>query len=117
MTGAKGLYLGRCFTFKFSKSFPSILIIKPIGVTTKKNITPIINGDTILPKKIPNLNHSLFNGVKILELNKPSKRKITPISKDHTRIPPEFSKGQSPIMKKTIKNTIPKLLFDPILIS
>ena len=89
-----------------------MVIINPIGVTTKKYNRDIIIGEIIFPNNSPNLIQSLFNGVKILELNKPSKRKITPISKDHTRIPPEFSKGQSPIMKKTIKNTIPKLLFE-----
>ena len=51
---------------RFKRSFLSNLIINPIGVTTKKNIIPITNGETIFPKKIPNLNHTLFNGFNIL---------------------------------------------------
>ena len=52
--------------FKFNKSLPIILIIKAIGVTTKKNIIPIIIGEIIFPNNNPNLNQSLFKGVKIL---------------------------------------------------
>ena len=58
-------------------------MIKPIGVTTKKNITPIINGEIIFPKNIPSLNQSLFKGFKILEFNKPKIRKIKEIITDH----------------------------------
>jgi hypothetical protein len=47
----------------------------PIGVTTKKNIMPIINGEIIFPRKIPNLNQSLFSGFKILEFNNPRNKK------------------------------------------
>ena len=39
-----------------------------MGVTTKKKTKPITIGDTMFPKIIPNLNHNLFNGVRILEL-------------------------------------------------
>ena len=56
-------------------SFLKSLIIKPVGVTTKKYIIPIIKGEIIFPKIIPNLNQSLFNGFKILELNNPKIRK------------------------------------------
>ena len=69
-------------------SFPSILIIKPVGVTTKKNIIPIINGEIIFPKNIPNLNQSLFKGVKILEFNKPNVSNIIEIINDHILISP-----------------------------
>jgi len=69
-------------------SFPNNRIIKPIGVTTKKNINPIINGDTIFPKNIPNLNQSLFKGAKILEFNSPKIRKIKEIIKDHILMSP-----------------------------
>ena len=41
---------------------------KPIGVTTIKNIMPIIIGEIIFPNNIPNLNHNIFNGSNILEL-------------------------------------------------
>ena len=61
--------------------------------TTKKNIIPIINGEIILPKKIPNLNQSLFKGFKILEFNNPKTRKITEIIKDHILISPLLTKG------------------------
>jgi hypothetical protein len=42
---------------------------------------PITMGDTIEPKKIPNLYQSLFNGVKNLEFKIPKTKKI----KDKTR--------------------------------
>ncbi len=56
---------------------------KPMGVTTKKNIIPIITGEIIFPRNIPNLNQSLFKGVKILELIKPKTMKINEIITDH----------------------------------
>ena len=40
-----------------------------MGVTTKKNIMPITKGETIFPKKVPNLNHILLRGVSIFEFN------------------------------------------------
>ena len=69
-------------------SFLNNLITNPIGVTIKKNIIPIIIGEIIRPKKIPNLNHSLFKGAKILEFNKPKTRKIKEIIADHILISP-----------------------------
>ena len=63
----------------------------------------MIIGEIIFPNNSPNLIQSLFNGVKILELIKPSKRKITPINKDQKRISPEFNKGQNPMTKKNNK--------------
>ena len=74
-------------------SFFNNLIIKPIGVTTKKNIIPMINGENIFPKNIPNLNQSLFNGVKIFEFAKPNTRNIKDIIKDHTLKSPLFISG------------------------
>ena len=53
-----------------------------MGVTTKKNIIPIITGDTILPSINPNLNHILFKGVNIFELIRPKKRKTIETVKD-----------------------------------
>jgi hypothetical protein len=70
-------------------SFPKSLITKPIGVTTKKNIIPIINGEIIFPKNIPNLNQSLFIGVKILEFNKPNTKKNKDIITDHILTSPK----------------------------
>jgi hypothetical protein len=69
-------------------------MIKPIGVTTKKNIIPMINGDTIFPKNIPNLNQSLFKGVKILEFNRPKIKKIDETIIDHILISPHNLKGK-----------------------
>ena len=60
----------------------------PIGVTTKKNIAPIIIGEIILPKKIPNLNHNLLRGFKIFELISPKKRKIRDTISDQIIIAP-----------------------------
>ena len=54
-----------------------------MGVTTKKNIITIIIGETIFPKKIPNLNQSLLRGVNILEFKIPKIKKIKDIIKDH----------------------------------
>ena len=69
------------------------------------------------PKKIPNLCHSLLSGFNNLELITPKKRKIKDMNIDHSlKSPPDFN-GQNPIIKKTTKNTKPKLLFDDIFIS
>ena len=96
-------------------SFPNNLIIKPIGVTTKKNIMPMIKGDTIFPNNIPNLNQILFKGDKILEFNNPKTKKIKEIINNHTFISPPWVRGYRAKSKNTIKNTIPKLLFELIL--
>ena len=55
-------------------------------MTTKKNIIPIIKGETIFPNNIPNLNQTLFNGVSNFEFNKPKTKKIIDMIKDHNRI-------------------------------
>ena len=83
-----------------------------MGVTTKKNIIHIINGEIIFPKNIPNLNQNLFKGVKIFEFNKPNIRKIIEIIIDQTLTFWSFNNGYIPIIKKNIKKTIPKLLFE-----
>ena len=59
-----------------------------MGVTTRKNIIPITNGDTIFPKNIPNLNQSLFKGDKILEFSKPKIKNIKEVNTDHILISP-----------------------------
>ena len=69
--------------FNLNRSFPNTLINRPIGVTTKKKIIPMIIGDIIFPKITPNLNHNLFSGVKIFEFNSPKIMKIKEIIKDH----------------------------------
>ena len=77
---------------------------------------PRIIGDMIFPKKIPNLNHNLFKGVKIIELINPNIKKIKDKINDHNLMSPSLIIGYSAIIKKTIKKTIPKLLFELILI-
>ena len=47
-----------------------------------------MSGDIILPRKKPNLNQSLFKGVKILEFNKPNSKKIREAIADQTLISP-----------------------------
>ena len=85
-----------------------------MGVTTKKNTTPITIGDIIVPKKIPNLYHSLFNGVKNLEFKIPKIKKIDDkIKAQILKSSPDF-KGHNEIAIKTKKNKNPKLLFDEI---
>ena len=71
----------------------------------------------ILLSNIPNLNQSLFKGVKILELSKPRTKKIKEIIDDQILISSLWVKGYKAIIKKTIKKTIPKLRFELILIS
>ena len=88
----------------------------PIGVTTIKYTIPITMGEIIEPKKIPNLNHSLFNGVNNLELKIPKIKKIIDKTNDHNlNSSPDF-KGHKAIIKNTTKNTSPKLRFDGIFI-
>ena len=45
-------------------------------------------GDTNFPKNIPNLNHTILSGVKILYLTSPKIKKIKAIIKDQTLTPP-----------------------------
>ena len=73
-------------------------------------------GETIEPKKIPNLNHSLFSGVNNLELRTPKIKKIIDKANDHNLISSAFFNGQKATIKNTTKNTNPKLLFDEIFI-
>jgi hypothetical protein len=103
------------FLLILSKSFPKKRIIKPIGVTTIKNTAPITIGETIEPKRIPNLNHSLFNGVKNLEFKAPKVKKTKDKIKAHNLKSPSDFKGHNDIAKKTKKNKKPKLLFDETL--
>ncbi len=87
-----------------------------VGVTTKKNITPNTTGETIFPNNIPILNHILFKGVKIFDFINPKIKKTTEMTNNQYLISLSLSNGQIAIIKKTIANTIPKLLFEPILI-
>ena len=73
-------------------------------------------GDIIFPKKIPNLNQSLFKGVSICEFINPKTKKIKDTINDQSLMSLLLIKGYKAIIKKTTKKTIPKLLFEPILI-
>ena len=88
-----------------------------MGVTTKKNTSPIIIGEIIFPNNNPNLNQILFKGVKIFEFIKPNTKKINEITKDQILSSSLLIRGYVAIIKKTTKKTIPKLLLELILIS
>ena len=90
--------------------------MRPMGVTTKNNIIPIINGEIIFPRKIPNLNQILFNGDKIEEFNKPKIKKMIEINIVENIILSPFDRGYNVIIKKNKKNTIPKFLLLAIFI-
>ena len=92
----------------FNKSFPKRRINTPVGVTTKKYTIPIIIGETIEPKKIPNLNQSLLSGANNLELKIPKIKKIIDKTNDHNlNSSPDF-KGHKAIIKNTTKKYQPK---------
>ena len=87
-------YVDTLFIFFIcSKFLPERRIIIPVGVTTKKYTIPIIIGETIEPKRIPNLNHNLFNGVNNLELRTPKIKKIIDKTNDHNLISSSYFKG------------------------
>ena len=89
-------------------------MINPVGVTTKKNIIAIIIGEIYLPRIIPNLNQILFKGPSNLEFSKPNIKKIKEAKIAQILISLPLSRGQKAISTKTIANTIPKLLLEPI---
>ena len=64
-----------------------------IGVTTAKKIIPITMGETILPRIRPNLNQTLFMGVKSFEFSSPKIKNIIAISKDQILILPSLKIG------------------------
>ena len=55
-----------------------------MGVTTIKNIIPIIIGEINFPNNNPNLNQILFRGVSIFEFINPRNRKIKDTISDHS---------------------------------
>ena len=65
-----------------------------------------------LPKTSPNLIQILFNGPKKEGFIKEITKKDIANIKDHNLIFPEKKSGQIPMIKKTIKNSTPKLLFE-----
>ena len=88
-----------------------------MGVTTRKKTNPMTIGAIILPSNSPNLIQSLFKGDKSDEFNKPRIKNISEIINDQTLKSPPLNIGYSEIIKKTTKNTNPKLLFELIFIS
>ena len=78
----------------------------------KKYITPKTIGDIIFPIISPNLIHPAFKGVKNFEFNRPSIKKIIEIKIDQILMSSPCLRGQKAIIAKTIKNIIPKLLFE-----
>ncbi len=93
-----------------------IFIKRPIGVITKKKTTPMTTGATITPKIIPNLYHNLFNGVSSFEFISPKIKKNEEIIADQILIGSSYVKGQVLTIKKTMKKTKPKFLFELIFI-
>ena len=87
-----------------------------MGVITRKKTADITTGEIIAPKNIPNLNHNLLNGVRIFEFINPKIRKNEEINIDQSLMGSPYVKGQIVMIKKTMKNTIPKLLFELIFI-
>ena len=81
-----------------------------MGVTTKKKIIPIINGEIIFDNKIPNLNQSLFKGLNIFELKIPKKKKIKETPNDQYLMFSLLINVYIAINKKTTKNKILKLI-------
>ena len=82
-----------------------------MGVTTPKKIIPIITGEIILPKKKPNLNQSILNGVKIGEFVSPKIKIKNENIKNKKLICPLLKKIKTKTKKKNIENTIPNSLF------
>ena len=77
---------------------------------------PITIGEMIKPKNIPNLYHSIFNGVNNFEFSKPKIKKIIAITIDQILTGPSFNKGHKLIIKNTKKNSKPKLRFTPLFV-
>ena len=100
----------------FNRFLLNIFIISDVGVTTAKKTIPITIGDTILPSKIPNLNQILFRGLRIDEFNKPKIKKIIAGISAQILMLPSLNNGNNEIIRKNMKKTSPKLLFDEILI-
>ena len=77
---------------------------------------PITIGEIKLPKKNPNLVQILLRGVSRYGFNKPRAIKITLSTRAQTLISPLSNKGQRDIIRKKIKKTNPKLLFELIFV-
>ena len=73
-------------------------------------------GDTKVPNIIPNLNQILFKGDNTDEFKRPKIKKIIATTTAQILIFSSLNKGNTEIIKKNMKKTIPKLLFVPILL-
>lgn len=73
-------------------------------------------GDIKFPNKIPNLNQILFKGDNTDEFNRPKIKKIIATTAAQILIFSSLNNGNIDTIKKNIKKTTPKLLFDEILI-
>jgi hypothetical protein len=73
-------------------------------------------GETKLPNKIPNLNQILFKGDNTDEYKRPKIKKIIATTPAQILIFSSLNNGNIDIIKKNIKKTTPKLLFDEVLI-
>ena len=71
-------------------------------------------GATIAPKIIPNLNHSLFNGVNNFEFINPKIKKTIEIITNQILIGSPYVKGHKLTTKKAMKKTTPKFRFELI---
>ena len=73
-------------------------------------------GDIKFPNKIPNLNQILFKGDNTDEFKRPKIKKIIATTIAQTLTLPSLNNGNKEMIIKNIKKTIPKFLFDEILI-
>ena len=73
-------------------------------------------GDIKFPNKIPNLNQILFKGDNADEFKRPKIKKIIATTIAQTLTLPSLNNGNKEMIIKNIKKTIPKFLFDEILI-
>ena len=87
---------------------PSNRIIIPVGVTVKKNIIPMIIGETIAPRNEPSLNHNLFGKINTLGRKIAKKKKMNAIIQAQRCIFFPNHKGYKLIITKTAAKTKPK---------
>ena len=72
-------------------------------------------GDIKFPNKIPNLNQILFKGDNTDEFKRPKIKKIIATTTAQILIFSSLNNGNIDTIKKNIKKTTPKFLFDEIL--
>jgi len=92
-------------------------MIIAIGDKTTKKTKPMTIGETMEPRSIPNLDQSLFSGVRCLDLINPKNKNIKEIIIDQILIDSLLRRGQIPASRNTRKKVMPKLRFELILIS